>query len=147
MPCRLQTYGCRLFGGIFLTLPVIIFFSYTYITGTILPRSHAPVIETATFKNFDDFKPEYNDQIVKVRGNLKQGIAKCGLWGKKDREDFPYGTVVVELANGKVEIMIQAKKPSQVLDLESESKRGGIIEGIRKDQQTSESRKENALWD
>ncbi len=113
-----------------LTLPLIIFFAYSYVQSSILPRLNIPVVSAETFKGGLDPHPEFLDRIVRVRGVIKQGIAKCGLWGKKDRTDFPYGTVVLDMGDGNGEIMVQAKKPSQVLNLEAEatSKSGQIFE-------------------
>jgi hypothetical protein len=113
-----------------LTLPIIIFFSYTYVKSNILPRRNVQIVNSETFRGGLDAHPEFLDKIVKVRGKLKQGIAKCGLWGKKDRTDFPYGTVVLDIADGTAEIMVQAKKPSQVLSLEADAERGGIFEAF-----------------
>jgi hypothetical protein len=113
-----------------LTVPIIVFFSYTYIKGSILPRLDVPVVETESFKGGLEAHPEFFDRIVRVRGTIKQGIAKCGLWGKKGRTDYPFGTVVLDIGEGNGEIMVQAKRPSQVLNLEAEAKRGGIFEAF-----------------
>lgn len=115
-----------------LIVPFIIFFSYTYTKNNILPRLNLPVVDAETFKGGLAAHPEFLDKIVRVRGNLKQGIAKCGLWGKKDRTDYPSGTVVLEMGEDNGEIMIQAKKPSQVLTLEAEAenKKGQIFEAF-----------------
>jgi hypothetical protein len=111
-----------------LTLPVIIFFSYTYVQSTILPKRNVPLVSAETFKGGLEANPNLTDKIVKVRGKIKQGIAKCGLWGKKDREDYPFGTVVLEMGEGNGEIMVQAQKPSQVLNLEADFKSGKTFE-------------------
>jgi hypothetical protein len=113
-----------------LVFPLIAYFSYTYTVNDILPRYELPVVNSETFKGGLDANPEFFDKIVRVRGNMIQGIAKCGLWGKKDRTDFPYGTVVLDMGEGNGEILIQAKKPSLVLDLEANAQRGGVIEAI-----------------
>jgi hypothetical protein len=115
-----------------LTLPFIIFFSYSYVQSNIFPRTNVPVVDAETFKGGLDAHPEFLDKIVRVRGLMKQGIAKCGLWGKKDRTDYPSGTVVLDMGEGNGEIIIQAKKPSQVLNLEAEaaSKKGQIFEAF-----------------
>lgn len=113
-----------------LTLPIIVFFSYTYIQGSILPRRSVPNVDSETLKGGLDAHPEFLDKIVKVRGKLKQGIAKCGLWGQKDRTDFPSGTVVLDMGDGNGEIMVQAKKPGLVLNLEADAQRGGVFEAF-----------------
>lgn len=113
-----------------LALPVIIFFSYTYVQSSILPRRNVPIVDSETFKGGLDAHPELLDKVVKVRGKLKQSIAKCGLWGKKDRTDYPYGTVVLDMGEDNGEIMVQASKPSQVLSLEADAQRGGIFEAF-----------------
>lgn len=113
-----------------LTLPVIVIFSITYVENNIYPRLNIPVVDAQTFKNGLGSHPEFLDKIVRLRGNIKQGIAKCGLWGKKDRTDFPYGTVVLDMGDGNGEIIVQAKKVSHVLNLEAEaeSKKGQVFE-------------------
>lgn len=113
-----------------LMLPVIIVFSITYVKNTINPRLNITVVEVENFKGGLDAHPEYLGKLIKLRGNIKQGIAKCGLWGKKDRTDFPYGTVVLDMGEGNGEIIVQAKKPSHVLNLEAEaeSKKGQVFE-------------------
>ena len=113
-----------------LCLPIMIFFTYTYITNDILPRKNLPVVDSETFKGGFDAHPEFMDKIVRVRGNIKQGIAKCGLFGKKDRTDFPSATVVLDMGGGNGELMVQAKKPSQVVDLEANAQRGGTFESF-----------------
>lgn len=115
-----------------LTLPVILFFSYGYMQSNIFPKMQVPVVDAATFKGGLEVHPEFLDKIVRVRGIMKQSLAKCGLWGKKDRTDYPYGTVVLEMGDGGGEIMIQAKKPSQVLNLEADAvnKKGQIFEAF-----------------
>lgn len=113
-----------------LTIPIIIFFSYTYVKSSILPRLSVPVVNSETFKGGLDLHPEFLDGVVRIRGTIRQGIAKCGLWGKKDRTDFPYGTVVLDMGEGNGEIMVQAKKPSQVLILEAESKKSNNFEAF-----------------
>ena len=113
-----------------LTFPIIVFFSYTYVQSSILPRRNVPIVDSETFKGGLSAHPEFLDKIVKVRGKLKQGIAKCGLWGKKDRTDYPSGTVVLDMGEDNGEIMIQAKKPSQVLSLEADAQRGGTFEAF-----------------
>lgn len=113
-----------------LTLPIIVFFSYTYVQSSILPRRGVLIVDSETFKGGLDAHPEFLDKIVRVRGKMKQGIAKCGLWGKKDRTDYPYGTVVLDMGDGNGELMIQAKKPGLVLDLEADAQRGGTFEAF-----------------
>lgn len=110
-----------------LTLPIILFFSYTYVKSNILPRQNVPLVNSETFKGGLDSHPEFLEKIVRVRGKIKQGLAKCGLWGKKDRTDFPYGTVVLDMGEGNGELIVQAKKPNQVVDLENETQREGAI--------------------
>lgn len=110
------------------TLPIIFFFSYTYVQSSILPRRNVPIVDSETFKGGLDAHPEFLDKIVKVRGKLKQGIAKCGLFGKKDRTDYPFGTVVLDMGDDNGEIMVYAKKTTQVLSLEADAQRGGTFE-------------------
>ncbi len=113
-----------------LALPVITVFSVLYVQKNILPRQNIPIVEAETFKKGLDSHPEFLDKIVRLRGTIKQGIAKCGLWGKKDRTDYPYGTIVLDMGEGNGEIIVQAKKPNQVvnLEVEAESKKGEIFE-------------------
>jgi hypothetical protein len=111
-----------------LMLPIVVFFSYTFVRSEILPRRNVPVVDSESLRGGLDAHPEFVDKVVKVRGQLKQGIAKCGLWGKKDRTDYPYGTIVLDMGDENGEIMVQAKRPSQVLNLEADAQRGGIFE-------------------
>lgn len=115
-----------------LTTPLIIFLSYTYAKSYIFPRLSVPVVDTETFKGGFDAHPEFLDKVVRVRGIMKQGIAKCGLFGKKDHADYPYATVVLDMGDGNGEMMVQVKKPSQVFNLEAEveSKKGQIFEAF-----------------
>ncbi len=113
-----------------LAVPIIALFSSIYIKNNIFPRMNIATVEAENFKNGLDAHPEFLDKIVRLRGNIKQGIAKCGLWGKKDRTDFPYATIVLDMGDGNGEIIVQAKKPSHVLNLEAEaeSKKGQVYE-------------------
>lgn len=111
-----------------LALPIAIFFSYIYIHNDILPRLNTPIVNSETFQGGLAAHPEFTDKIIRVRGTIKQGIAKCGLWGKIDRTDYPYGTIVVDMGEGNGEIMVQAKKHSDVQMLESEAQKDGIFE-------------------
>lgn len=111
-----------------LMIPIIIFFSYNYTQSNILPRSNVPVVDAETFRGGLDAHPEFLGKIVRVRGIIKQGIAKCGLWGKKERTDYPFGTIVLDMGGGNGEIIVQAKKPSQVVALEIEAQRSTNFE-------------------
>jgi hypothetical protein len=113
-----------------LTLPVILFLCYGYVQNNIFTRMSVPVVDAETFKGGFDVHPEFADQVVRVRGIMKQSLAKCGLWGKKDRTDYPYGTVVLDMGDGNGEIMVQAKRPGHVLNLEANAvdKKGRVFE-------------------
>lgn len=113
-----------------LVVPLIIGFSYSFVSSSIMPRLRIPVIDAQTLAKGIDNHPEVEGQLVRVRGVLKRGIAKCGLWGKKDRTDYPYGTVVLDMGKNNGEIVVQAKTPWDVLDLEAEAqnKPGQIFE-------------------
>jgi hypothetical protein len=111
-----------------LTLPVIVVFSSLYVESYIEPRRGLPVVNSETFVGGIDAQPQFRVGIVRIRGTIKQGIAKCGLWGKKDRTDYPFGTVVLDMGPGNGEVIVQVKRPGQVLDLEAESKRQGEFE-------------------
>ena len=106
-----------------IALPLLAVFFDFYIEKNIIPRSNITTVSRETFKGGLDEYPEYLDKIVRLRGVIKQGIAKCGLWGKPDRTDYPYGTIVLDMGEGNGEIIVQAKKNSQVVNLEIEAKR------------------------
>jgi hypothetical protein len=115
-----------------LTIPLFTFFSYGYVQSSIFPRVNAPLVDVETFRGGLDVHPEFLDKIVRVRGIMKQSLAKCGLWGKKDRTDYPNGTVVLEIGDGNGEIMVRANKSSQVLNLEANAldKKGQMFEAF-----------------
>ncbi len=116
-----------------ITLPIIIFLTYTYMAKQVLPRLRVPVVNEKTFKGGFDKHPEFQGKIVRVQGKLIREIAKCGLFGK-DPEKIPYpsGTVLVDMGKRNGEIMIQAKKPSDVdnLEIEAENKKDKIFEAF-----------------
>ena len=113
-----------------LFLPFLIFITVAYAESYIQPRLKVPVVEAQSFAGGLDAHPEFHNKIVRVRGVIKRGIAKCGLFGKKEREDFPSGTIILDLGKVNGEIIVQAKVPSMVenLSFEAASKQGQIFE-------------------
>lgn len=113
--------------------PVFIYFTYTYMDTKVLPRLRVPVVNELTFKGGLDANPQFQGKLVRVQGKLVREIAKCGLFGK-DATKFPYpsGTVLLDMGKKNGQIMVQAKKPSQVENLEAESKNkmGQIFEAF-----------------
>jgi hypothetical protein len=113
-------------------VPVMIAFSFNYVSSNILTRVKIPVVDAQSFVGGLDKHPEFEGQIVRVRGVLKRGTAKCGLWGKKDRTDYPYGTVVLDMGKNNGEIIVQAINAADVLDLgiEAQNKQGQTFEAF-----------------
>lgn len=114
-------------------LPAAIFLTYTYMERNVLPRLRVPVVNENTFKGGFSKHPEFEGKIVRVQGKLVREIAKCGLFGK-DPEKIPYpsGTVLIDMGKRNGQIMIQAKKPSEVdfLDVEAKNKKDKIFEAF-----------------
>lgn len=115
-----------------LFVPFLIFIMVAYIESYISPRLRLASVETQTFKGGYDAHPEFHNKLVRVRGNIKRGIGKCGLFGKKDREDYPFGTVILDMGKGNGEIIVQAKNVGDVENLafEAMSKQGQIFEAF-----------------
>ncbi|MCB1025247.1 MAG: hypothetical protein KDB79_12700 [Acidobacteria bacterium] len=119
--------------GYFIALPLIFFFTYTYMDTSVLPRLRVPVVNKLTFEGGLDNHPEFLDKVVRVQGILTRGIAKCGLFGKDpDEVPFPYGTVLLDLGKNNGQIMVQANRAHLVknLELESLNKMGKVFEAF-----------------
>ena len=115
-----------------LAVPMVIAFSYSFVNSNMLPRMRIPVVDAESFAGGIEKHPEAEGPLVRVRGTLKRGVAKCGLWGKKDRTDYPFGTVVLDMGKGNGEIIVQAKNPADVVDLglEAQNKMGQTFEAF-----------------
>ncbi len=114
-------------------LPLFIFLTYTYMDKQVFPRLRVPVVNEKTFKGGLDKHPEFLGKIVRVQGILKREIAKCGLFGKDaTKNPYPFGTVLLDMGKRNGQIMVQAKKPRLVknLDIEAENKQGQISEAF-----------------
>ncbi len=119
--------------GYLIALPLIIFFTYTYMDTHVLPRLRVPVVNELTFTGGIDEHPEFLGRVVRVQGVLTRGIAKCGLFGKDPEETpFPFGTVLVDLGKKNGQIIVQADKAHLVknLELEALNKKGKIFEAF-----------------
>jgi hypothetical protein len=116
-----------------LMLPLFIFLTYTYMDKRVLPRLRVPVVNEKTFKGGFEKHPEFAGKIVRVQGKLTREIAKCGLFGKDpEKVPYPYGTVLLDMGKRNGQIMVQAKKPSQVetLEIEARNKKGKVFEAF-----------------
>lgn len=113
-------------------VPFIVFISYAYANSYIFPRLRLPVVDAQTFAGGYDKHPEFHGQLVRVRGVLKRGIAKCGLFGSKEKTDYPFGTVLLDMGKGNGEVFVQARKPYAVIVLENEAqnKQGQVFEAF-----------------
>lgn len=106
-----------------LSLPFFVYFTYTYMDKNVLPKLRVPVVNEMTFKGGFKKNPQFGNGIVRVQGKLVREIAKCGLFGKDPKKNpYPFGTVLLDMGKRNGQIMVQAKKPSQVEDLEFEAK-------------------------
>ncbi len=115
------------------SLPVLIFVTYGFVKSDILPRVNTQIVTTESFVGGLAKHPEFEQGIVRVRGILKRPIGKCGLFGKaKDSNDYPFGTVVLDMGKGNGEIIVQAKTPETVKDLavEAQNKPGQMFEAF-----------------
>lgn len=118
-----------------IALPILTFFTYTYMDQKVLPRLRVPVVNEKTFAGGLDKHPEFKGRIVRVQGVLSREIAKCGLFGKDpEKVPYPFGTVLLDMGEGNGQIMVQARKPRQVknLEIEAENKMGRIFEAFGK---------------
>ncbi|MEZ5344780.1 MAG: hypothetical protein R2681_04400 [Pyrinomonadaceae bacterium] len=119
--------------GYLIALPLIMFFTYSYMDSHVLPRLRVPVVNELTFKGGLDEHPEFLNKVVRVQGILSRGIAKCGLFGRDPEEvPFPYGTVLLDLGKNNGQIMVQADRAHLVknLELEAINKKGKIFEAF-----------------
>ncbi len=105
-----------------IALPLAIFLTYTYMDQQVLPRLRVPVVNEKTFKGGLDKHPEFRGKIVRVQGKLVREIAQCGLFGKDPKEvPYPYGTVLLDMGKRNGQIMVQARRASEVRDLKVEA--------------------------
>lgn len=114
-------------------LPLTIFFTYNYMDKQFLPKLRVPVVNEKTFEGGLDEHPEFLGKIVRVQGVLAREVAKCGLFGKdSDVTPYPYGTVLLDMGKRNGQIMVQAKKPNLVenMDIEAQNKKGRIFEAF-----------------
>lgn len=114
-------------------LPIITFFTYTYLDKKVYPRLRLPVVNEKTFKGGIEQHPEFHGELVRVQGILSREIAKCGLFGKDETKNpYPYGTVLLDMGKRNGQIMIQAKKPREVkmLEIEAKNRNGQIFEAF-----------------
>jgi len=113
--------------------PLFVFLTYTYMDKQFLPKLRVPVVNEITFKGGLDAHPEFLGKIVRVQGVLVREVAKCGLFGKDPEvTPYPFGTVLLDMGKRNGEIMVQAKKPNLVenLDVESQNKKDRIFEAF-----------------
>lgn len=108
--------------GYIIFLPAVIFASYSFASSNIIPRLNIPRIEPANYLEGIDKHPEATEGLIRLKGVVKRGIAKCGLFGQKDRNDYPYATIILDMGRGNGEIIVQAKTPQDVVNLEIEAK-------------------------
>jgi hypothetical protein len=114
-------------------LPLFFFLTYSYMDQNVFPKLRVPVVNEITFKGGLDKHPQFKGKIVRVQGTLIREIAKCGLFGRDpEKESYPYGTVLLDMGKRNGQIMVQAKKPSEVenLEIEAENKKGKIFEAF-----------------
>jgi hypothetical protein len=114
-------------------LPLFSFFTYTYMDRRVLPRLRVPVVNKLTYQGGLDKNPNFQGQIVRVQGKLIRSIAKCGLFGRDETKfPYPYATVLLDMGKKNGQIIVQARKPIQVedLEIEAENKKDKIFEAF-----------------